>query len=174
VSLVNHFMHPLGHINAMIDRVEGIPHRFEQVTERFDELYPPFEQGFWDGGTHVQQLRAFARQMRAAGRVAMQSHAILESIVGDELTLQLAVQQSDGAVGHLQAIQAGNNITALNTVQLIRMEQMLAAQGRMDTSRDMAEAAIKDQVMMRLDFVMEGWTDWTREEGVRELPQSFR
>ena len=109
-----------------------------------------------------------------SGRVAMQSHAILEGIQEDEFTLQMAVSQSDGAVGHLQAMQARNNITALNTVQLIRMEQMLAAQGRMDTSRDMAEAAIKDQVMMRLDGAMEGWADWTQEEGLHELPRSFR
>jgi hypothetical protein len=38
----------------------------------------------------------------------------------------------------------------------------------------MLEAAALDQAMMRLEWAMEGWAEWTQEEGLRELPRAFR
>lgn len=171
VSMVHRVMNPMSQLTAMLDKVEAIPHRISSTVARFEQLYPSFGAHPLSGTDLVQKLRAMAQQMRGAAKLAMQTQSVIEAIQGDQVTLDGAMRRSDAAVGNLQVQQAGNQINGLNTLQLIRMQQMLAAQGRIATSRVMADATMEDQAQLNADRWMMDFAVVPHTTGLSALPR---
>jgi P-type conjugative transfer protein TrbJ len=54
------------------------------------------------------------------------------------------VGQSQGAVGELEAVQAGNQLVALNTKQTLQLQALIASQARMQAT-EMARRAAEEE-----------------------------
>jgi P-type conjugative transfer protein TrbJ len=67
----------------------------------------------------------------------------VSSTQADATSLQSRLAASKGASGNLQAVQAGNEIAALQTEQLMQIEAMMASHYRaeaLERARQLAEA----------------------------------
>jgi type IV secretion system protein TrbJ len=92
----------------------------------------------------VEQARARWRQSRSAYRESLEVTAsVVSSARDDSASLDRLIADSQSAVGNLQVVQAGNQIEALQTEQLMQMEAMMAAHYRaeaLERARQLAEA----------------------------------
>jgi P-type conjugative transfer protein TrbJ len=145
------------------------------VKEKFEELYSPFHTELLPSEAYFTKAFDWNTAVREAHWVAMQQQAQLPRSLDVSLASMLdALRASEAAEGHLQAQQAGNQLLGTQIAQQNETNALLGTLAHAQSTKDMMEASIRDQAMMRLEGVMEGWTEWTKEEGLRELPRSFR
>ncbi len=131
-------------IEALMRQAEGIGHEVETVERDFEALYPEsYGETAPSQAVLVADARERWRQSRAAYRHTLTVTAgVLENNERDAAALSDLVRESQGAVGQLQATQAGNQISAVTAQQLMQMEAMLAAHYRaeaMERARALAE-----------------------------------
>jgi P-type conjugative transfer protein TrbJ len=143
--------------------------------EKFEELYSPFHGELLPSEAYFTTAFDWNQAVRDAHGVAMQQQAHLTmSMESTQYSMEQALLHSEAAEGHLQAQQAGNELLGTQIAQQNETNALLGTMAHTQSVRDMQEAAAQDQAMRRLEWVMEGWTAWTQEDGVRELPTSFR
>lgn len=132
-------------IEELMRQAEGIGASVEGIERDYDDLYPEAYSGAPPAQAElVEASRERWRQSRAAWRHALEvSAAALENNQADGSAIAGLVDESQTAIGQLQATQAGNQLSAVTAQQLIQMEAMLAAHYRaeaMQQARDLAEA----------------------------------
>lgn len=135
----------ISRIEELVRRAEDIGAGVEAIERGFERAYP---ESYGAAPPGSRQLVADARARWEASRAA-HKHALLiaaEARAGTGANadaLSGIVAESQDAAGNLQALQAGNQISALTTQQLMQIEALLAAGLRADAleaSRELAEA----------------------------------
>ena len=145
------------------------------IQAKFEELYSPFHGELLPSDAYFTKAFDWNNAVREAHWVAMQQQAHLTvSLESTAYSMEQALRHSEAAEGHLQAQQADNELLGTQIAQQNETNALLGTLAHGQSTRDMMEAAALDQAMMRLEWAMEGWAEWTQEEGVRELPRSFR
>jgi P-type conjugative transfer protein TrbJ len=145
------------------------------IKEKFEELYSPFHVELLPSADYFTKAFDWNNAVRDAQWVAMQQQAHLTaSLESTAYSMEQALRHSEAAEGHLQAQQAGNALLGTQIAQQHETNTLLGTLAHTQSVREMQEAAAQDQAMLRLEGAMAGWTEWTREEGVRELPRAFR
>lgn len=166
---------PLAEMMRVFEAAQNAFFNAALIQEKFEELYSPFHTALLPSAEYFTQAFDWNTAVRDAHWVAMQQQAhltaSLESIAS---SMEQALLRSEAAEGHLQAQQAGNALLGTQIAQQNATNALLGTLAHGQSTRDMMEAAARDQAMMRLEWAMEGWAEWTQEEGVRELPRSFR
>ena len=120
----------LGELSRLIGQAQGLSFQLGQATQQFERLYP-------DGyaGVSRTQMNADARtrwvNSHEALRTAIEMQAQAnQNLSSDQSVLADLVSQSQGAGGALQAIQATNQLLALNAKHLVQAQQLSVAQDR--------------------------------------------
>ena len=135
----------INRIEDLIRKAEGIGADVEAVNRDFDLAFP---ESYGETPPPASVLVADARARWEASREAHR-HVLLiaaETRGGnsaDAGALSGLVAESQGAAGNLQALQAGNQISALTAQQLMQVEALLGAGARasaLETARALAEA----------------------------------
>ena len=132
-------------IDDLMREAEGIGYGVEEIEREYDAAYPA-DHGDTPppGKILVEEARARWRQSRAAYRESLQVTAeVVSSAREDSTSLDGLIADSQSAAGNLQVVQAGNQIEALQTEQLMQMESMMAAHYRaqaLERARQLAEA----------------------------------
>jgi len=135
----------ISRIEELVRKAEDIGAGIEAVEREFESAYP---ESYGNASPSSRQLVADARARWEASRQA-HKHALLiaaetrASAGANADALSGIVTESQDAAGNLQALQAGNQISALTTQQLMQIEALLAAGLRADAleaSRELAEA----------------------------------
>lgn len=131
-------------IRELMETAEGIGYGVEEIEEEYEEVYPETY-----GGTPpanavlVEDARQRWEQSRSAYRqTLLVSAGALEDNQTDAEAITDLVAASQSAVGNLQAAQAGNQIEAIQTEQLMQIESIMAAYYRaeaMERARQLAE-----------------------------------
>ena len=88
-------------------------------------------------------MRAGNSRARPTGKALSITAAVVSSSRTDTKNLSSLLTASQSAEGNLQALQAGNEIEALQTEQLMQIEAMMAAHYRaeaLERARELAEA----------------------------------
>ena len=132
-------------IEDLLKRAEGIGYQVDEVERDYEILYPDsYGETPPASAVLVEAARARWQQSRSAHKhVLMMAAEVAASNTGDADALSGLVTDSQGAVGNLQALQAGNQIGALTAEQLIQIESLMAARYRadaMDEASRLAEA----------------------------------
>ena len=132
-------------IEELMRKAEGIGYGVDEVAREYEAVYPetygekPPRQEIL-----VEDARARWRQSRTAYRDTLTTvAAALEDNQTDATAIAGLIEQSQGAAGNLQVLQAGNQIEAMQTQQLIQMESMMASYYRaeaLERARELAEA----------------------------------
>lgn len=142
----------LARINALIDRAQGIGFEVTAAESAFAQAFP---QHYADP-TRDDRLLADAHlrwqhAMDAFRQTVAVQAQIATNVAADTGTLAALVNASQGAVGSLQAQQAGNELAALSVKQQLQMQSLMAAQYRaqaLDAART-AESAEEGQAALR-------------------------
>lgn len=123
----------LRRVESLIGAAEGISFEIGATRDALARFYA--EGGTTDAETARLIEAAQARWQQALGAwrtsLALQSD-ILASVAADRGALEALVADSQGAVGDLQAAQAGNQLLALSAKQQLQIQTLLAAQFRAD------------------------------------------
>lgn len=132
-------------IEELMREAEGIGYGVEEVEREYEEAYPEtYGEEPPRQEVLVEDARQRWRQSRSAYRDTLVTvSAALEDNETDAEAIAGLIETSQSAVGNLQAVQAGNQIEAIQTEQLIQMESMMAAYYRaeaLERARELAEA----------------------------------
>jgi len=132
-------------IEILLRKAEGIGYDIGEVEHSYNEAYP---ETYGDTPPSASALLRDARSRWAQSRTAHRDVLLMaaEITAANQINagaLSELVDGSQEAAGNLQALQAGNQIGALSTEQLIRIETLMAAHYRaqsLDEARRLAEA----------------------------------
>jgi type IV secretion system protein TrbJ len=144
-SIADDILRRMRRIEDLMREAEGIGYGVEEIERGYEEAYPE------DYGAEpprqavlVEEARARWRQSRTAYRESLTVTAsVVSSAREDSESLDRLIAGSQSAIGNLQVAQAGNQIEALQTEQLMQMEAMMAAHYRaeaLERARQLAEA----------------------------------
>jgi P-type conjugative transfer protein TrbJ len=133
-------------INGLMQQAQGIVYNVQNVQAQFQRFYPsnvgvgaPISSYTSDAQTRWQySLQAFQQTMEVQSQ-------IVQEISVDQAQMDGLVAQSQGAVGALQATQAGNQLIALHAKQLAALQALLAAQARAQATEMARKAETEGQ-----------------------------
>ncbi len=144
-SIAEDILRRMRRIDELMREAEGIGYGVEEIEHDYEVIYPE------DYGATppehqilVDEARMRWRQSRSAYRESLLVTAqVVSSARADSDALDRLIGDSQSAVGNLQVAQAGNQIEALQTEQLMQMEAMMASHYRaeaLERARGLAEA----------------------------------
>ena len=124
-------------LENLLASTRGLIETYTTVDEGFRTIYNPDEIGYDVATTDDFEAERdiWADQTIMAVNDAMVAQDIEPSVNADRLTLENIIVNSESSVGALQAMQAGNQIAALMTTQLIRMQTIIAQSERAKSSQ---------------------------------------
>jgi type IV secretion system protein TrbJ len=132
-------------IDALMREADGIGYGVEDVERGYEDLYPEtYGEMPPESDVLVADARIRWQQSRTAHKhtLLMVAETVRDNPRDGEALTDL-VDESQTAIGNLQALQAGNQIDALSAGQLIQMEALMAAHYRaiaFDRARELEEA----------------------------------
>ncbi|MEO0449257.1 MAG: P-type conjugative transfer protein TrbJ [Pseudomonadota bacterium] len=144
-SIAEDILRRMRRIDELMREAEGIGYKVEEIEREYEEIYPEtYGETPPENEVLVEQARARWKQSRTAYRESLLVTAeVVSSAREDSESLDRLVGDSQSAVGNLQVLQAGNQIEALQTEQLMQMEAMMASHYRaeaLERARQLAEA----------------------------------
>jgi P-type conjugative transfer protein TrbJ len=163
-NIVAQLRSTLATTNRLIADARGISFRLSDAQATFSRFYPDSYSAGASGLAMAEDAQQRWRHSLQAlqSTVAMQAQAA-ENLSSDENALAGLVEQSQSAIGALQAIQAGNQLMALHSRQLIQEQQLRLTQDRsaaLESARSVAAEARAREVRKRF-----------LGDGVRYTPQ---
>lgn len=144
-SIASDILRRMRRIEDLMRQAEGIGYGVDEVEREYEEIYPEtYGETPPDAQVLVEDARRRWRQSRSAFRESLTVTAsVVETSRADSESLNNLLGQSQSAAGNLQVLQAGNQIEALQTEQLMQIEAIMAAHYRaeaLDRARELAEA----------------------------------
>lgn len=127
-NILEDYSQSLTRLFEQMGSVHGLMQNLSTLEARFDELYPEFnnEPEVVDRERAVQTLnRSLDESRRMMLGAAKTGAQVLENLPQSEAHLEELMSSSQGAVGILQATQAGNQINAEIASNLINLSAML-------------------------------------------------
>ncbi len=148
---------PLGHssldalvsalqrIDSLMQRAEGVSFDAAVTRDALARYYT--QEPVADPQTAELVKAADARWRQALGAyrnsLALQAE-IVANMIEDQAVLPVLVDQSQAAVGSLQATQVGNQLLALSTKQQLQIQNLLAAQFRAEALEEARQAKAEE------------------------------
>jgi P-type conjugative transfer protein TrbJ len=136
----------LGQLTGSLDQVNGLMSQARSLAYNVNSLQNQFATLFPTYGSGVTQAQLLGdAQTRWQASVSTFQHTmqvqsqIVSDIAGDEALLSTLVGQSQGATGALQAMQATNQLLALQSKQLAATQTLLSASGRAQGTESMRQ-----------------------------------
>lgn len=125
----------LSQIVSMQNRIRGMQMQYQDFQTAWDRQYKDF--GAFNGMSgkdYAAQSQKVLEQTNNATYDAMVAQGLVSQLGDDSANLQSLLAASNTSEGALAAAQAGNAIAALNTQQLIRLQEITAASYRAQSS----------------------------------------
>jgi P-type conjugative transfer protein TrbJ len=144
--------------NQLIQQAQGLAFNVSQMESEFARLYPSAYSASSSGSQMAldahQRWRNSLEALRTATKV--QSQAV-QNFASDEQTLTDLVNRSQSAVGALQAMQATNQLLALQSRQTIQAQQLQITQDRATALEQARQVAVQERAReVRRRFQGEG------------------
>jgi P-type conjugative transfer protein TrbJ len=145
-SVLSQLQSSMLQLDSLMDQARSLSYDVNQLQQQFQDLYPNY-----GAAANLTQagLLADARARWAASvdtyrhTMTVQSQ-IVSAIPADQADLSALVDQSQAAVGTLQAIQSGNQLLALQSHQLSATQDLLATSTRAQAADAMRHTEIEN------------------------------
>jgi P-type conjugative transfer protein TrbJ len=144
------------HLKRLLERIETLMREAGEVTYEVEQSERQYREAFPDSYEDLSNEEIVAeaadqwRISRGAFRASIQVQSgIVTSIADARETLTDLADESQAATGNLSVAQAGNQLFALSVEQQMQMQQLMAAQYRMETLEKSRRAAIEEQARIR-------------------------
>ncbi|MCK5746673.1 MAG: P-type conjugative transfer protein TrbJ [Oricola sp.] len=120
----------LAQIDNLIKTANGVAYDVTAVDAAFKTYFPEDYSAFSNAAMGAAARQHWKETSRAFHDAMLIQAQVAETVRDDTATLDTLVQESQSAVGGLQAAQAGNQLIALQTKQSMQTAQLLAVQYR--------------------------------------------
>lgn len=144
--------------NQLIRQAQGLAFNVQQMEGEFRRLYPQAYNASISGNQMALDARQRWQTSLEALRTAtqVQSQAV-QNFASDERTLTDLVNRSQSAVGALQAMQATNQLLALQSRQSMQAQQLQITQDRAVALEQARQVAVQERAReVRRRFQGEG------------------
>jgi P-type conjugative transfer protein TrbJ len=129
---------------------QGIALRLSTTQSSYEQLFPRQASAALTSDDALRNAKARWEEAYAVfQRAAFVQGQVADGIGGDTSLLAAAMGRSRGAVGALEAAQAGNELTSLNVKQSLALLALLAAQHRAETTAKARDLAAEDEARQR-------------------------
>ncbi|AOI82863.1 MULTISPECIES: P-type conjugative transfer protein TrbJ [Burkholderia] len=130
-NVVNRLRSTLATTERLIAQAQGLAFEVQGMNSEFARLYPEQYAATVSGNQMYHDAQQRWRNSLSGLQTAMQMQAqVSQNLTEDEGALTDLVSQSQSATGALQAMQATNQLLALQAKQSIQSQQLQLAQGR--------------------------------------------
>jgi P-type conjugative transfer protein TrbJ len=141
----------LARTQQLLNEAQRLAYDVNQIDQAFQRLYP---QGY-TGATSSQQLVSDAQERWHNSLAAYQDALTVQAGVVQNLETtrtetDALLSASQSAVGALQAVQAGNQLVAVQTKQLADLTALVAAQSRAESLTGARTTANQEQAREQL------------------------
>jgi len=130
----------LAQVSTLINQAKGIAFTVSGTNAAFSATYPTtYALGTPSATFEADSQRRWQDSMTAFQRSLQIQSQVTQNVQSDSATLTSLVGDSQGAIGNLQALQAGNQLQALAIKQQMQLQNLAAAQDRavaLDRARD--------------------------------------
>lgn len=132
--------------NQLIRQAQGLAFNVQQMEGEFRRLYPQAYTASISGNQMALDARQRWQNSLEALRTAtqVQSQAV-QNFASDERTLTDLVNRSQSAVGALQAMQATNQLLALQSRQAMQTQQLQITQDRAVALEQARQVAVQER-----------------------------
>lgn len=159
-DIIQDFSSQLQTLFTTLGSIDGLMQHLSDLEAQFDEAYPDFSQsfspvpGYTIAADTLQRLERTRDMVKGSLKASAQ---VLDSLPSNEAQLTELMMSSQGAVGILQAAQAGNQITASVASQLIGLNAQLASYIQAHTAQLMEANGANLATKNRLDHALDDW-----------------
>ncbi len=130
-NVVNRLRSTLASTQQLITQAQGLAFQVQNMDQQFASLYPAQYAANVSGNQMVQDAHQRWQNTLNGLQTAMEMQAqVSQNVTDDQGVLTDLVGQSQSATGALQAMQATNQLLALQAKQSIQAQQLQLTQGR--------------------------------------------
>ena len=132
-SIATELQASLQQVNGLIQNAQGLAYDVTRIDQEFQRLFPEEYSTAVSTSRIVQDAQESWKLARNGFKHSLEVQAeVVAKIRDDAVTLDGLIAKSQSAAGNLQALQAGNQLTALATKQSMQLQNLLAASARAD------------------------------------------
>lgn len=151
-SIASNLQSSLNRVDSLVRQAQGIAYEITSIDQEFQRLFPER----YDANVSTSQILHDAEDAWKLAREGFKhSLKVQAEVVGqvrnDTILLDQLVATSQGAVGNLQAVQVGNQLTALAAKQTMQLQTLLAASGRAEAIEQERALAAHEQGRARFE-----------------------
>jgi len=150
-------------VDALILNAQGIAYDVSAIDAEYRRLLPEEYAATVSNSRIIQDAQEAWRLAREGFRHSLQVQAeVVGQVRTDTFTLDRLIAESQGAIGNLQAAQAGNQLTALAAKQSMQLQSLLAASARADALESARAIAAHEQARARFARFMGDGSSYRR------------
>ena len=162
-SVSGNLLNSLMRMDNLMRNANGVAYQIAAIDSQYQRLYPEKYAAATSNNQIFQDAQAAWTQARQGHQHSLHVQAsVIEEIRSDRALLNRLVAESQSAVGNLQVVQAGNQLTALNAKQSMQLQTLLAASARADALDRAAKLAAKEQARARFQNFLGDRQPYTR------------
>lgn len=140
-SIVSALNADIGAVDQLMSQAQGLAFRIGQIDQQFQQLYPTSYASASDAQLVSDAQTRWQTSLQGFQHAMDVQSEIVTNLPNDQLQMNMLVGQSQSAVGALQAEQAGNQLVALSTKQMLQLQALVASQARMQATEMARQAA---------------------------------
>lgn len=141
----------MSQITGLLGQATRVAYDVQAIKREFQQNYPTtFSAGATDQALTASAQARWLNSIEAFQQVLDVQAGVVGTLSSTQGQAGALVSQSQGAVGALQATQAGNQLLALQSKQLADLTALLAAQGRADALEQARQAESAAEAKERL------------------------
>ena len=172
-DVINDYSNQFTKLFTTVGAINGLMQNLTNLETRFEELYPDL-QNQWDPVSRLSMAEDMKKWLSATRETilgaAKTGAQVLESLPQSQAQLTQLMSSSQGAVGILQATQAGNQIAGTVAGQLMNLNAQLATYSQAHTAYLMSVNSSAAAAKNRMEHVLDGWTDGYVGKPIKENP----
>ncbi|MBL4598996.1 MAG: P-type conjugative transfer protein TrbJ [Rhizobiaceae bacterium] len=131
MSIASDLRSSLQRVDQLIQNARNLSYSVSAITAEYQRIFPES----YNAGTTVSRIIQDAEDAWKLAREGFKHSLEVQAVVVGQLrtdatTLNRIIAESQSAVGNLQAVQAGNQLTALVAKQSMQLQSLLAASAR--------------------------------------------
>ncbi len=162
-SVASELQTSLQEVDALVQSAQGLAYEVSAIDREYRRLFPEEYSAGISTSQIVRDARATWSLARNGFKHSLEVQAeVVNRLRADASTLDRLIVDSQGAVGNLQALQAGNQLTALATKQSMQLQTLLAASARADALQRADAAAARERGRARFKRFLGDRNAYTR------------
>ena len=168
-SVLQSYASQYGELVGVVQNISGLVKDVQHLESNFQAMFPDFSQKTrFTGQDMVNGLGAWRTHLNGAVTDSMKTGAqVLRGIPATQQELNALIEQSQGSVGALQALQSGNQIAAEVAGQLL---QLNAQMGIYQNAHLAYLTAVRNEESMSARRKADLTADWTKKSSAVPAP----